>query len=822
MISRLRLGLAVAPLVLLPATLYAQTFNPGVARQIQVTGFSTSLAVQGEEIFVGRTGLSVTMPLLSSQTGGVHVFRRDPRNGAWRERSWFRPNDAEIADAFGQALDVDGNTILVGAPHLNGGKGAAYIFERADADGEWTETVRLVVSDGAVGDSLGRAVALDGDYALVAAPAGNGGAGVVHVFRRTGATWAQAGRITAEDGSRGDGFGRSVGLGGVVAVVGAPGKGEGAPQVSGQMVTGQSVGTAYVYRLDAGTGDWRDEGRLSGGGDRVLGFGSSMSFDGRSLIIGAPATNSSTGAAFVYEHDGSEWRERGALVPSGGARAALFGTAVSVEGDAAWIGAPGMEGFTGAVYTVQRDDSGDWGDERLFSANTLVPGDVFGARVAVAGDVAVVGALGTDFGEGMGFVFERDGDDWRPRSRIVERSQGLAAVTGDEVECSNGAASFFQCADVDLVSFLPIEDMGGARGIMLNDVWGWTDPESGREYALVGRFDGTAFVDISDPVNPFYLGELPRTEGSTPNLWRDIKVYENHAFIVADGAGAHGMQVFDLTQLRNVINPPVTFSETAHYDRMNSAHNIVINEETGFAYTVGNSAGGETCGGALHMINIQDPARPEFAGCFADRSTGRTGTGYTHDSQCVVYHGPDAEHAGKEICFNASETALGIADVTDKDEPVSLSAASYPNVGYSHQGWVTEDQRYFYLNDELDEIGGGVATTRTLVWDVADLDDPILVTEHLAETKSTDHNLYIRGNLMYQANYVSGLRIFDISDPVNPVEVAFFDTVPFGEDQPGFAGAFSNYPYFESGLILVTSMREGLFLLRKSERPLVP
>ena len=153
---------------------------------------------------------------------------------------------------------------------------------------------------------------------------------------------------------------------------------------------------------------------------------------------------------------------------------------------------------------------------------------------------------------------------------------------------------------------------------------------------------------------------------------------------------------------------------------------------------------------------------------------------------------------------------------------MSLSAASYPNVGYSHQGWVTEDQRYFYLNDELDEIGGGVSSTRTLIWDVADLDDPVLVAEHLAETKSTDHNLYVRGNLMYQANYVSGLRIYDISDPVNPVEVAFFDTVPFGEDAPGFAGAFSNYPYFESGLVLVTSMREGLFLLRKRERPMVP
>ena len=80
---------------------------------------------------------------------------------------------------------------------------------------------------------------------------------------------------------------------------------------------------------------------------------------------------------------------------------------------------------------------------------------------------------------------------------------------------------------------------------------------------------------------------------------------------------------------------------------------------------------------------------------------------------------------------------------------------------------------------------------------------------------SSDHNLYIRGNLMYQSNYVSGLRIFDISDVANPVEVAHFDTVPYGENAPGFAGSWSNYPYFDSGVIVVTSMSEGVFFLKK-------
>jgi choice-of-anchor B domain-containing protein len=266
----------------------------------------------------------------------------------------------------------------------------------------------------------------------------------------------------------------------------------------------------------------------------------------------------------------------------------------------------------------------------------------------------------------------------------------------------------------------------------------------------------------------------------------------------------------------------MTFEQDAIYERIASAHNIVINEDTGFAYAVGVNSGGETCGGGLHMINIQDPLTPLFAGCFQDMSTGNQNTGYSHDAQCINYNGPDEEHRGQEICFGANETALSIADVTDKAAPVALSMASYPNVGYTHQGWIDEEHEYFYMNDETDETGGQVERTRTLVWDIKDLDDPVLVKEYFADNTASDHNLYIRGDLMYQSNYVSGLRIVDISDRENPELVGYFDTVPWSPDAPGFDGSWSNYPYFESGIIVVSSGAEGMFILRKSERSLIP
>ena len=391
-----------------------------------------------------------------------------------------------------------------------------------------------------------------------------------------------------------------------------------------------------------------------------------------------------------------------------------------------------------------------------------------------------------------------------------QAAKPAAPIVGGAVKCTNGKISEFECDNVELLSYLPLDAIGGSgKGIILNDIWGWTDSTTGREFAAVGRSDGTAFVEVTDPVNPKYLGLLPRHEGATVNYWRALKVYKNHAFIASE-SGPHGLQIFDMTQLRDVKNAPVEFKETAHYDGIGAAHSVVLNAETGFIYTTGNNSGGETCGGGLHMIDVHTPTKPVFVGCYAEPQTGNSGTGYIHDAECLVYRGPDAQYKGKEICLNSSETALGIADVTDKKNPKTISIATYPNVGYTHQGWFTDDQRYFFLDDEGDNGAGGNDKTRTLVFDLNDLDQPVVLTEFfgVASPPTGDHNLYIRGHYMYQSNYEAGLRIVDVADPKNPKEVGYFDTTNSGE------GSWSNYPYFKNDVAAVTSMDEGLFLVR--------
>ncbi|NIP82535.1 MAG: choice-of-anchor B family protein [Gemmatimonadetes bacterium] len=220
------------------------------------------------------------------------------------------------------------------------------------------------------------------------------------------------------------------------------------------------------------------------------------------------------------------------------------------------------------------------------------------------------------------------------------------------------------------------------------------------------------------------------------------------------------------------------------------------------------------------MVDVSAPLQPTFRGCYTD-DVGLIAPGRTHDGQCVVYHGPDARYHDRQICIASNETALRFLDITRPDSVIEIAKATYPAAAYTHQGWLTEDHRYFFMNDELDELAGLATRTRTLIWDVSVLDDPVLVGEHLGPDGATDHNLFIRGDLLFEANYQAGVHILDIADPENPVPIGSFDTTPYEGNPPGFAtGAWTAFPFLDSGTLVVTSMYEGVFLLRP--RRLVP
>ena len=759
---------------------------------VAAQAFGGAVLVADGRVYVGEAAHE-------REPGTVRVYSSQD---GWAEIAMLRAPEPAVRDGFGSALARAGDLLLVGADGIDGGR--VYVYRLDDVDSEDAQPTQVLDGPGLNGFGASLA-ASGGDLAVAAA---NEDGRVLATFRLgSDGQWSTGGTVDAPGGSAAGG--RWFDLSGDLMVVGDPG-----------------ADALRIFERGAGGMAWEEAAILKapdGDAPRAMPFGMTVALFGGEVLAGQMTVERSddgnvavAGAVHRFGRVDGEWVTVGTLRPEDADQAGGFGVSLAVDGTSLLVGG-GAKLFVyshddtfSLAHTV---DVFEPGADNLVTTSSQV--------LAYGGDVAVFGNPAADFGLGAATVFVDNSGEWT-RSAVLQVDYApLPAINGGEVACADGDAAGYDCDHVDLLSFVPWAELGAGRGARLNDVWGWTDPLDGSEYALVGRMDGTAFVDVTDPYNPRYLGNLAKTEGSRANSWRDMKVFRDHAFVVADGAGQHGMQIFDLTELRDVTEPR-EFEATAMYTGIASSHNIAINEETGFAYLVGSSDGGETCGGGSHMVDINDPVNPVFAGCFAHPNTGRRNTGNSHDTQCVIYHGPDEDYAGREICVNSNETALSIADVTDKDNPVAVAAADYPNVAYAHQGWLTEDHRYFYSNDELDEVGGLVDATRTLIWDLADLDDPLLLSEYMNPTRATDHNMYVRGDRLYMSNNRAGLRVLDISDPENPTELGHFDTTPWSADEAGFDGTWSVYPYFESGSVLLSSRREGLFIVRPRARRLIP
>lgn len=358
---------------------------------------------------------------------------------------------------------------------------------------------------------------------------------------------------------------------------------------------------------------------------------------------------------------------------------------------------------------------------------------------------------------------------------------------------SNAAALGFASQGVQLRSWLSLSDFGSFSSA--NDCWGYTSP-SGREYAIIGLNSATAFVEITDPDDPQIVAML-----SGPNsMWRDIKVYQNFAYSVSEGG--NGIQVFSLAQIDSGI---VTLVNTVTTGGGVATHNVAINEASGYLYRCGGGSNGIR---AYRLTNFPEGgANPQYVGAWS--------TKYVHDVQVVSY--TEGPYAGREIAFCCSgfnggfvETGLTILDVTNKANMVVLGELIYPQGAYSHQGWLTADRQHFLLDDELDGQTNG-SPSRTHVIDVSDLSNPTYQGFFTNGNTAATHNLYTRDNLMFAANYRSGLRVFDISDPFNGEEIAFFDTFP-DSDSANFNGLWSNYPYFPSGTVIGSDIERGLFV----------
>lgn len=320
--------------------------------------------------------------------------------------------------------------------------------------------------------------------------------------------------------------------------------------------------------------------------------------------------------------------------------------------------------------------------------------------------------------------------------------------------------------------------------------WGYTSP-SGREYAIIGLNNSAAFVEVTNPANPTIIAQIPHTS----ILWCEIKVYKDVCYVVTEANGT-GIQVIDMAQIDQGV---VTLLRTI--PSPGRSHNVVVDEVAGYLYTTGSRNGT----GTTMCFDITDPRNPVQVG-----KPSMT-PDYQHDALCVTYtHGP---LAGRTIWYGFSEgRGVDIYDFTDKNNPTLIKRVPYPDIGYTHQGWLSDCKRYLYVNDELDENILGI-NSRTIVIDVSNPATASFVTTFSTGLPSIDHNNYVRDGFLFQANYRTGLQIFDLADSLtNPARVGWFDTYP-ANDNRGFNGAWNNYPFFPSGTVIVSDIEGGLFVL---------
>jgi choice-of-anchor B domain-containing protein len=331
-----------------------------------------------------------------------------------------------------------------------------------------------------------------------------------------------------------------------------------------------------------------------------------------------------------------------------------------------------------------------------------------------------------------------------------------------------------------------------------NSCWGYVSP-SGREYALMGLSNKVAFVEITDPTNPVWFASI--NHGSSQ--WADIKVYQNVAYVVTERSES-GIQVIDMSNIDG-IESRVSLIRTI--DSPGRSHTITVDTASGFLYTCGSreSTGSTTC------WDLTDPRNPVRVGV-----PSITGGTYVHEGTAFTYPA-GTPYAGKQVLFASSAfDGLMIWDVTNKNNPILMSTVVYPQLGYTHQAWMSDDLRYMYLNDEFDETTYSIPT-RTLVFDIQDLDNASYVTSYTNGNTSIDHNLYVRDGYVVSSNYTSGIRIWSThNNPTAPTEVGWFDTYP-ADDTPVYEGTWSNYPFFPSGTIIASDINRGLFILNPAE-----
>lgn len=394
----------------------------------------------------------------------------------------------------------------------------------------------------------------------------------------------------------------------------------------------------------------------------------------------------------------------------------------------------------------------------------------------------------------------------------------LQATAVAAADCIQGSAGEFPCRNVDFLAQVALNQFS-TRPASASNLWGFVDRNDNREYVVIGLSNGAAVVELSNPSNPREIVTIPGNDSP----WREVKIYQwfdgganrwRAVAYVTTEAPNSGLQVIDLSGLPATATLEGTLSDTgtqhtAYISNIDYATDTALPGAEAFLFL----AGSNVAGGAWRAYSLADPAHPQLVG------TAPPGSQYVHDatsllitdartSQCAPGHDPC------EVYVDFNVNTVDLWDVTEKFAPVMLSSTTYSDASYTHSGWPTADQRHIFVHDETEEINRGLFT-QIYTMNVDDLRNPFIVASYQGPDTSTDHNGYVRGGFLYVSHYRRGLVVFDASEPEELREVASLDTfvAPAG-NSAGTDGAWGVYPFLPSGIVAVSDISNGLFVLR--------
>jgi choice-of-anchor B domain-containing protein len=326
--------------------------------------------------------------------------------------------------------------------------------------------------------------------------------------------------------------------------------------------------------------------------------------------------------------------------------------------------------------------------------------------------------------------------------------------------------SAFAQGDFNCTRLARIDSLPGTG----NDVCGYTEPGTGREYAIIGTSFGTGVYNVTDPAQPHITGFIVGPQSP----WRDFASYRNYLYIGSEGnGGGGGIQIVDLA---NPESPALVATHTL--SGIVTSHTLTTDTLAARLYANGSNGG-------MRIYSLADPVAPAQLGAYT--------AAYVHDC-----------YARNDTVYAAS-ISIGRVVVLDTSDPANiLTLASFQTERHAtHNCWPADQPGYLFVTDETQ---GGRVTS----WDISSLGAPIQVDGFTGEPTGDAHNIYVRGNLGFVAHYTAGLHVLDISDPTLLTPVGYYDTFA---GNGLFNGAWSAYPFTGNGNVYIGDIESGLFVV---------